>query len=152
MSHKVSIYNNKTGKLVAENCISSKYIKKLFPPLDYDVDHQLERNFFIASPYYGSLSYHKKLGIFSRIALHEQEEILPDGKINSLMNKSVSVILFDKKLQKIDEFILKKESEYSSFGDLNSRFISYPLSDGFLGTLKESQLKTESEFRHSEIV
>lgn len=149
ISHNVLIFNNKTGALIKEKCVSSTYIKKLFPPIDYETEHQEERNFFISSPFYGSLSYHKKAGIFSRIAVHEQNVLSPDGKLNKHLNKTVSVITFDKNLNKIDEFILDSKSPFSNFGDYNSLFISYPLTDGFLGTLKESQLKTESEFRHS---
>ncbi|WP_198034435.1 hypothetical protein [Dyadobacter tibetensis] len=149
MSHKVSIYNNKTGLLLNENCVSSKYIEKLPPPIDYETNPQTERNFFVSTSLYGSLNYHNKLGVFSRIALHEQPEKLPSGKLNSHLNKTVSVILFNKKLEKLDEFILDRESQLSSFGDPQSLFVSYPTSNGFIGALKERVVTSESEFRHS---
>lgn len=151
ISHEVSIFNNKTGRLINKKCISSINIKTLPLPIKEYSDFEVQKEFLITSPSYGSIKYHKKIELFSRVVMHSMPYKNKLGKTSKPSERKISVIIFDKNLNQLYEYKIPDNSNAFNFGDPNIPFLSIALSDGFLGSKKLESIKNESEFRHSVI-
>lgn len=95
-------YNTK-GEFMGKKCIGGNAISKIPEPPALDADIQQETNYLISAPFYGRLSYHSKLKIFSRIVFHEIPLYGNDGKLNQFCKRNLSIQFFDQDMNPIIE-------------------------------------------------
>lgn len=95
-------YNAK-GEFMGKKCIGGSVISTIPEPPALDSDIQQEMNYLLSAPYYGNLSYHSKLKVFSRIVFHEIALYANDGKLNKFCNRNLSIQLFDENMNPIIE-------------------------------------------------
>ena len=143
LNHNVQIYNNKTGKLLSEACIGSRFLKQLPSPLNEEGDAQQERNFLVTSSYYGDISFHKSVGLFSRVVVLPQDLKNSDGTLKRFYQKESSVILFDKNYKIVGEFKFDKAKGFLRAGSTHYVDNVIRLDDGFLGTRQSDLNKND---------
>lgn len=122
--HNIYLYDMSTRNLVESTCMSSEYISALEKPLSLNFDTQESINLQISTPYYGQVNYHENIKLFSRLVFHGNDLYDMDGKLNlSSCEREYSLILFDNKLNKIDEIFLGNSDLWET---------AIPTSNGFL--------------------
>lgn len=131
-------YNLK-GEYIGKKCIGGSVISKIPEPPALDADIQQEVNYLLSAPYYGSLSYHSKLKIFSRIVFHEMALYANDGKLNQFCNRNLSIQFFDQDMNPI----IEKAIDYN-ITLLPGYFI--PTSDGFITGSACSSKKVNEDY------
>lgn len=98
-------YNTK-GEFIGKKCIGGNAISRIPEPPALDSDIQQEMNYLLSAPYYGNLSYHSKLKIFSRIVFHEMPLYGNDGKLNQYCDRNLSIQFFDQDMNPIIEKVI----------------------------------------------
>jgi hypothetical protein len=132
-NHSVQVFD-KDGTLLHEACMASEYIEKLQQPLDATYDMQEAMNFHVTAPYYGQLNYHEETDIFSRLVFHEAPLYRNDGKLNmNNCDKTYSLILFNKDLQKVSEIFLGDEALWVRALATKSGFIASGKCNNYVG-------------------
>jgi hypothetical protein len=110
ISHKVLMYNNRTGELLMEKVIGSNYLRKLPEPFRKNkMVPQQQMDFIYSAGLYGEPFYHQETGIFSRYVIHEKEAYDLDGKVLSEKFRKYSLVMFDKHLNHLGELMLDDE-------------------------------------------
>ncbi len=107
----IYLYDRQTSTLVKKVCASSKFFKKLNMPdklWAYSDESQLEVNHLITTGSFEPLSYHADLRMYSRIVAHPQDLKNANGELNSDLNRTYSLQIFDENLQIRDEVKLPK--------------------------------------------
>jgi len=140
MDHFVYGYNVNSSELLFKKPVSSKYIKKLPPPLRkseyYDSD--FNRDYRVSAPFYEGLNFHSEMNLYTRVIHHNQIILMPDGTRTKGENRSSSIIILDKNFEKVGETLIDK----SQFGV----FKNFPISNGFYVGPETVHHKSDDEF------
>lgn len=144
MDHYIYVYDVE-GNFIDKKLASSSYIKTFPPPLNKNQlkDFQSSWNFRIQTPFYGPLFYHKNINLFSRVFYQQQGLYKNNGELNDGANRTAYLIVFNSKLEKIDEI------EFTN-GSLGVSKVS-PLNDGILVGKSKTYWDNENEFIHKYI-
>ncbi|MEC7755611.1 hypothetical protein [Roseivirga sp. UBA1976] len=109
-NHSIQVYD-KAGQLIEDVCMASQYIDQLQEPLGQNYDIQESINFHITAAHYGQINYHEGSELFSRLVFHSSPLYDNDGKLNmNNCDKTYSLILFNKNLEKISEIFLGNDA------------------------------------------
>jgi hypothetical protein len=132
-NHSIQVFD-KDGTLLHEVCMASEYIEKLQQPLDATYDMQEAMNFHVTAPYYGQINYHEETDVFSRLVFHKAPLYRNDGKLNmNNCDKTYSLILFNKDLQKVSEIFLGDEALWVRALATKSGFIASGKCNNYVG-------------------
>jgi len=115
-----------SGEFLFRKKIPSLYISEAPEPMKiktYKV-HQKRWNYRITMPFYDNINFHKDIGLYSRIAYHEQPLKMNNGKLNNGSKRTASIILMDSEFNIVGETLF----ENGSLGV----YKSIPLPDGYL--------------------
>ncbi|MBC8754296.1 DUF4221 family protein [Kordia sp. YSTF-M3] len=129
-----------SGEFKYRKKVSSQYISeapKRMKIKTYKV-HQKRWNHRITMPFYNNINFHEAIGLYSRIAYHEQPLKMNDGKLNDGSKRTASVILMDKNFNVVGETLF----ENGSLGV----YKSIPLPDGYLIASNQKYWKHEDQF------
>ena len=88
-------------------------------------------------PLYDNINFHENIGLYSRIAYHEQPLKMDDGKLNDGSKRTASIILMDENFNIVGETLF----ENGSLGV----YKSIPLPDGYLIAPNQQYWKYEDQ-------
>lgn len=100
------------GEFLFRKKVTSQYISETPEPMKkeaYTV-RQKNWNYRVTMPFYDNINYHKAIGLYSRIAYHEQPLKMNDGKLNNGSKRSASIIVMDKDFNIVGETLFENGS------------------------------------------
>jgi hypothetical protein len=128
-----------SGEFLYRKKVSSQYILEVPKPMKiktYKVQ-QKRWNYRITMPFYDNINFHEAIGLYSRIAYHEQPLKMNDGKLNDGSKRTASIILMDENFNIVGETLF----ENGSLGV----YKSIPLPDGYFIAPNQKYWKHEDQ-------
>lgn len=129
-----------SGEFRFRKRVSSQYILEASKPMEIKI-HKVQQkrwNYRITMPFYDNINFHEAIGLYSRIAYHEQVLKMNNGKLNDGSKRTASIILMDENFNIVGETLF----ENGSLGV----YKSIPLPDGYLIAPNQNYWKYEDQF------